>query len=277
MDPLNVLMVDDDSNVGYMMKALLAKEAPHFSFHFVESAQECLEYIKSNKVDCILSDYQMPEMDGMELLLAIRAQGSNIPFIFVTGQGNEQVARDAFKNGADDYFTKDIGFAHFMRIVNSIRQSVKKRSLEHARLKADEALRENEARYRFFIANSSEAIWCIGFDTPIQIALPVDEQVRLIMERAYIAECNDAAAHLFWLGKAEDLTGARLMEVVLPGDQRNVENLRRFIRSGYRQLKGESYAKEMRSSNLVRLFNCSVGIVENGYLTRVWGESSAVE
>jgi PAS domain S-box-containing protein len=134
MGPLSIVIVDDEPDMAKLMRLMLLKEAPDLNVHLVESGQECLDYIKENPVDCILSDYQMPYMDGMELLIALRRQGSDIPFIFVTGQGNEEIARNAFKNGANDYFTKDVGgFAHFARILNSIEQAVRQRKAEAAK------------------------------------------------------------------------------------------------------------------------------------------------
>ena len=134
MEPLSIVIVDDEPDIANLMRLMLQKEAPDMNIHIAESGRDCLEYIKENPVDCILSDYQMPYMDGMELLIALRGQGSDIPFIFVTGQGNEEIARNAFKNGANDYFTKDLGgFAHFARIINSIGQAVRQRKAEAAK------------------------------------------------------------------------------------------------------------------------------------------------
>jgi len=159
MVPLRLLLVDDEREIGEFIKLRLMREAPHFSVEFVQSAAGCLEYIKTSEVDCILSDYQMPGMDGMELLHTIRGQGINIPFIFVTGQGNEQVAADAFRAGADDYFTKEIGFAHFMRIVNSVEQAVKRRKVEAEHRKALESLVESEKRFRRLVEYAADAFF----------------------------------------------------------------------------------------------------------------------
>ena len=147
---LKVLIVDDDADLGTFMRLKLSMEAPHFSIAFAESGQECLDYLKTHETDCILSDYQMPEMNGMELLLALREAGNDVPFIFVTGQGNEEVAREAFKNGAYDYFTKDFGFAHFARIINSVEQAVKQSQ-------ADNAIKERD-----FWINESQKVARLG-------------------------------------------------------------------------------------------------------------------
>ncbi len=138
MKQLRLLIIDDDPEISGYIKMMLAHDAPHFRIDMLESSRECLEYLRENEVDCILSDYQMPEMGGMELLETIRSSGSDIPFIFITGQGSEEVAREAFKHGANDYFTKDIGFAHFPRIINSIEQAVKNREDNRQRRLTDE-------------------------------------------------------------------------------------------------------------------------------------------
>ncbi len=162
---IKVLIVDDDADLGMFMKLKLSMEAPHLSFAAVECGPECIEYLKSNPVDCILSDYQMPEMNGMELLLALREVGSDVPFIFVTGQGNEEVAREAFKNGAYDYFTKDIGFAHFARIINSVEQAVAQRVSEAERRRAAEALKQYQQRLQLHVKQTPLAVidWDTGF------------------------------------------------------------------------------------------------------------------
>jgi CheY-like chemotaxis protein len=89
LDKLKVLIVDDDFEVSSFIKKKLGMEAPHLELAAVESAQACLEYLKDGLVDCIVSDYQMPVMDGMELLKALNGMGSDVPFIFLTGKGGE--------------------------------------------------------------------------------------------------------------------------------------------------------------------------------------------
>jgi PAS domain S-box-containing protein len=161
MENLNILLVDDDADIGMFMKLKLSKDAPHFSIAFVESGLECLDYLKTHTVDCILSDYQMPGMDGMELLRAIKGQGIDVPVIFVTGQGSEEVAREAFKNGAYDYFTKEVGFAHFARIINSVEQAVKQRDAENAVKERDFWINESQrvARLGSYVLNVSANRW----------------------------------------------------------------------------------------------------------------------
>ncbi len=70
MECIRILIVDDEPEIGRFMKMKLMSEAPHFKIVIRGGGHECLDYLKKNEVDCILSDYQMPGMDGMGLLLS---------------------------------------------------------------------------------------------------------------------------------------------------------------------------------------------------------------
>ncbi len=164
MDKIKVLVVEDDPSTAEMIELTLKYEAPHFSLETVEGGEQCLEHIEENGADCILSDYQMPGMNGMELLKKLRDSGNDVPFIFLTAQGNEKVAREAFKNGAYDYFTKDIGFAHFPRIVNSIEQAVRQRQSEKDMRKAERELRAEKDKLEAILASIGDGISIQGLD-----------------------------------------------------------------------------------------------------------------
>jgi len=164
MTGLKILIVDDDPLVSDLIRRKLIKTSPSLNITAVSSASECLEYIAGNPVDCIVSDYQMPGMDGMELLDSIRRTGDITPFIFVTGQGNEEVAREAFKRGAYDYFTKEVGFAHFDRITNSIKQAVRHRRAEDNRSEAERMLQEQKSKLDAIIASIADGLCIVNRD-----------------------------------------------------------------------------------------------------------------
>lgn len=178
MEQLKILLVDDDHEISDFLKLRLSMDAPHFSISHVETAQDCLDYIDTKEVDCILSDYQLPGINGMELLMELKCRGDRTPFIFITGQGNEAVAREAFKAGAHDYFTKDIGFAHFTRIINSVEQAVRNRVSEENREWAERRLSEEKNKYESILAFMADGISIQ--DTDFRILYQNPAQKKLI-------------------------------------------------------------------------------------------------
>jgi PAS domain S-box-containing protein len=138
------------------------------------------------------------------------------------------------------------------------------------RVMAEAALRRSEERYRAFIHNSSEGIWCFELDHPINPAWHEDEQVRRAFEWAYLAECNDAMARMYGHDKAARLHGTRLSDLFVRSDPKNEAFLRAFVKSGYELRDAESHEQDRAGDD--RYFrNSLIGVIESGMLVRVWG------
>ncbi len=131
MDPgretIRVLHVDDDPDFGTLAAMLVEREADaDLTVTTVRSAAEGLSRLADEEVDCIVSDYEMPEMDGLEFLRAVRNRHAELPFILFTGRGSEEVARDAFRAGATDYMQKETGVDQYAVLANRVRNAVSK-------------------------------------------------------------------------------------------------------------------------------------------------------
>lgn len=99
-----------------------------FYIKSVDSCQVALDLVCNGKFDVVITDYDMPEMDGIDLLMKIKMVSPEIPVVFCTGQGSEDIAREVFIRGAWDYFTKDFSnLAYKEKIVNSIYTAVEVR------------------------------------------------------------------------------------------------------------------------------------------------------
>jgi two-component system nitrate/nitrite sensor histidine kinase NarX len=149
---------------------------------------------------------------------------------------------------------------------------MERKRVELQREAALEALRASEERYRVFVGQSSEAIWRLELDVPIPTSLSEDEQVALLFERGYVAECNDAMARMHGFANAEEAIGSRLGQLMPRLASSNVRLLRAFIKSGYRVADVES--SEIDRQGGVRHFsNNLLGIVEGepASLVRLWG------
>jgi PAS domain S-box-containing protein len=124
---ISVLCVDDESALLDICKLYLEKTT-EFSVTTESSASRALGVLQSNRIDAIVSDYQMPDIDGIEFLKQVRATDRHIPFIMFTGKGREEIAVEAFENGADFYLQK--GGApqpQFAELIHKIRVAVEHR------------------------------------------------------------------------------------------------------------------------------------------------------
>lgn len=102
---LSALYVDDEPVLLEIGKLFLERSGK-IHVDTLESAVDALERIKLIKYDIIISDYEMPGMDGITFLKAVRAEHPLLPFIIFTGKGREEVVIEALNNGADHYLQK---------------------------------------------------------------------------------------------------------------------------------------------------------------------------
>src|SRR6185437_13703003 len=138
------------------------------------------------------------------------------------------------------------------------------------RKEARQALRTSEERYRSFIANSSEGIWRVEIEEPIDTSLPVDEQVSRLYRHGYLAECNDAMARMYGRDRSDDIIGARFGELAEVAQPTTPEALRQWISNNYR-LRNWT-AEIFNAHHEQRYLSVSLlGIVVNGLLLRAWG------
>ena len=133
-----------------------------------------------------------------------------------------------------------------------------------------EALRISEERFRAFIEQSAEAIWCCESTEPMPIRLSEERQIKYFMEINCLTECNDTMARMYGLENAEQLIGAKMKDLLDPADPANIEYLRSFIHSQYRLVNAASHEID-KNGNPKYFLNNMIGVVEREKLVRVWG------
>jgi len=123
-DTIRVLYVDDEPDLLELGKLFL-EDAGEFSVDTIDSATSALHLIEKTPFDAIISDYQMPVVDGIQFLIEVRKQYGSIPFILFTGRGREEVVINAINNGADFYLQKGGDpEAQFAELAHKIRSAV---------------------------------------------------------------------------------------------------------------------------------------------------------
>jgi PAS domain S-box-containing protein len=155
-DGIRVLYVDDEPGLLEIAQQFL-EESGEFKVGTSVSAQDALDSPLILSYDAIVSDYQMPGMDGIAFLKEVRKRFGDLPFILFTGRGREEVVIEAINNGVDSYLQKGGDpEAQFVELAHKIRQAVLMRRTQMT-------LAEQEQRYHD-LQNASDLIQSIAPD-----------------------------------------------------------------------------------------------------------------
>ena len=152
---ITILYVDDEPTLLDIAKRFLESNGD-FVVSVALSAQDGLAMLSDIQFDVIVSDYQMPNTDGLTFLKLLRASGNTTPFIIFTGRGREDIASDALNSGADFYLQKGGDpESQFLELTYKIQQAVR-------RSRAENALKISEARFRDLFERADNLIMILS-------------------------------------------------------------------------------------------------------------------
>ncbi|MFU1779915.1 response regulator [Haloarcula japonica] len=201
---VTVLCVDDEPSYADLIATHLESNDEAIDATGVTSATDGLSYLAEHDVDCIVSDYDMPGIDGLEFLEAVRARDPDIPFLLFTSQGSESLASEAITAGVTDYIQKTHGTQQYAVLAQRIRNTVER---VRAKATADTA----QERTKRILDATSDAVLVSVADTVVYV--------------------NPAAVDLFGAADSDELRDRPLTELVEPADG-GTEAVERVIRNG---------------------------------------------
>jgi len=139
--PLRILYLEDDPKDADLVQAML--EADGFANHLtrVENKVDFCAYLGQGGFDLILADYTLPSFDGISALKIAVEKRPEVPFIFVSGTLDEEIAIEALKIGAADYVFK----TRLSRIIPALQRALREGQDKAERKRTQEALRRSEA------------------------------------------------------------------------------------------------------------------------------------
>jgi PAS domain S-box-containing protein len=173
LDDISILFVDDEQQLLSVLSSRLQEEFESLEVVTAKHGTQAVERLEAMEVDCIVSDYRMPGMDGLELLEKCRAHDPDIPFILFTSRGSEDVATEAINAGVTDYLQKNLGDDRVKLLANRIENAV-------IRYRAKEESRETYQHIRRIHDRISDAF--LGMD-PDWVITYVDEQGAELLGR----------------------------------------------------------------------------------------------
>jgi len=151
----HILHVDDNFDALTMMKL---KFRDTYNITSTSNPKKALEILNKKRFEVVITDYDMPEMNGLQLLKKIKERFPDLPVIFYTGQGNEEVAREAFMAGVSDYLTKSsLEIAPWEKLVNAINNAIKRK------ISAEE-IEETRRKFETLIQNIPDMVYRCKYD-----------------------------------------------------------------------------------------------------------------
>ena len=218
-DAIHTLLVDDSDRWASVAAKRIERETAAISVSVANDANEALVHLaETDRVDCLLVDYMMPGITGLELLERVREDRPDLPFILITSEGNEDVAARAIDAGVTDYVVKDPSTDQTPLLAEKIGSVVRRRRLQCQ-------LEESERRYRSVVEESRDAI-----------CLLEDGRVQFCNERFAEITGSDCAS---WIG--EDLVEA----AIHPDD-------RKAVRAAFANWHDGSAEPELQEARLRR-------------------------
>ncbi|MDS0221492.1 PAS domain S-box protein [Haloarcula sp. S1AR25-5A] len=132
-DPIHILHVDDEPGFAEMTASFLEREDDRFVVQTATSATAGLDILAHSDIDCVVSDYDMPDRNGIQFLEAVREESDTLPFILYTGKGSEEIASDAISAGVTDYLQKESGTDQYTVLANRITNAVESQRVKRER------------------------------------------------------------------------------------------------------------------------------------------------
>ncbi|MFC6988998.1 PAS domain S-box protein [Haloplanus sp. GCM10025708] len=215
-ESIHILHVDDDLSFADTAARLLEREDDRFIVETVTDPGEGMDILSTSEFDCIVSDYEMPQTDGIEFLKAVREDHPELPFILFTGKGSEDVASDALSAGATDYLQKGSGTDRYELLANRIQNSVEQYHNKQRRAVLERIRRiVNDVNQALIRASSHQQIETQVCDIladadPYRFAVvaDVDEETKQIQPSTWAGK-GEEFLDRFEMSVAEDAPGRK--------------------------------------------------------------------
>jgi len=197
---MNILIVDDNKDHQVLMEEALVKLIDEVNIVFASTGEECFHELIKEKYDAIVIDFNLSDMDGLEVLRRMKDNECVIPAIMVTAFGDENIAVDAMKLGAFDYIVKSDEYLN--RLSSIIIRVMQEPKLKKEKEKVENDLRASELKYKILI------------DNMIDVVFTADKELNII-------SINLAGQRVFEYS-CEDIKGLNFYDLIYDSDREKI-------------------------------------------------------
>jgi two-component system sensor histidine kinase UhpB len=208
----NVLVAEDDESLNRLIQKTLQKAGFHTEPAF--NGSDTIEKLTANPNIILLLDYLLPDINGKEVIKVLLKHRCKVPFMVMTGHGDEEIAVEMMKLGARDYIVKDLGFLDVLpSIVKRIHDDWDK---EKRLSKTEETLRENENKWLSLVKNTPDFITIVDSNGTIQF-------INRVMPDLKREEMMGSSMYNFQPPESKDLHKKLLEQVFKTGEPGIIE------------------------------------------------------
>ena len=119
-ETIDVLVVDEDPDVLELTGTFLERESDSISVQTEQSANAAVELIEEREFDCVVSDFRMPEMSGLELFETVDEDQPELPFFLFSAAADSKEGKKAREAGVDGFVQKGAGTDHYSDLAELI-------------------------------------------------------------------------------------------------------------------------------------------------------------
>jgi PAS domain S-box-containing protein len=229
-----ILIIEDAPTDAELNEHELRKAGLAFTARRVETREAFLRALTDFEPDIILSDYSLPQFNGLEALRLLKEQDADVPFILVTGSLTEEVAVECMKEGAYDYVLK----TSLKRLPSAVMNALERKEAEREKRRAVQALQRSEDLYRLLAENTGDLICMLDMEGNYVYTSPSYREVLGYSPEELLGR------NAFSLVHPDDLeaTKARFREALVSKTKQSVEFRFRHRNGEWRTFEADLYA-----------------------------------
>jgi diguanylate cyclase (GGDEF)-like protein/PAS domain S-box-containing protein len=158
--PIRILYIEDDPGLARLMQKRLGRAG--YTVDIASDGKEGIAKYHADPYDILFVDQSLPVHDGLEVIRILGSNGALPPTIMITGTGDERVAVEAMKLGADDYIVKDVEGGYLNLLPSVIEKALQQRRAVKEKQHAEEALRKEQEKFQTLVEESPLGVSIIG-------------------------------------------------------------------------------------------------------------------
>ncbi|MFH1380432.1 MAG: hybrid sensor histidine kinase/response regulator, partial [bacterium] len=177
--PIHILLIEDNPDHALITRSILKKAEPQYILDVAANAQEGLKKIYEGMYDLIITDYRLPDANGMDILQSMNTKQADVPLVVITSAGSEKIAVELMNQGAYDYIVKDASYNDTLPVV--IRRTLDRFNANKEKMRLERELAESNKKLRTMYEIKSDFTSMVSHElrTPLNA---ISESISIVFD-----------------------------------------------------------------------------------------------